>query len=306
MVFLDPKFPFIQERLRPDSFDPEASPNAPDLRVDRIENFFYLSAMKWKDSLHEYKIMGNFIEVIMKSFDFKMEFSIHECIKHQEEICLVQVGFLEDEENKTDSCILVYLSNDFDNQAISCFISNFFKKRDLRFKKKRNKPEEFRLEDFLHEDRGDARLYGLFLYVDRSKFLNQNQNLEDDGITVLQRLMQEFYDELDQLFEDRNTFLRYLRAQEKRAQAELGGPEAQYKSQLDIGYLKSRGEQFFVKWDSYGAEILDFVHLRIWHDTSKDDLITVIVRHLPGLEFEFADCTEEEYEMQKDRLSYVL
>jgi|GEM_PF-3116968 len=304
-VFFSSQYPCIHERLAHAEFGVKEAPNEHNRRVDQMQNFFYLMRLNWKDPFHEYKVMGTFLEVIMKSFDFKMEFTIHECIKEKQEICLIQAGFLDRDEENTGSLFTFYLSDDFENKAISVFITNFFKKRVLKFKKKRKEPEEFRINDFMQEERRKAKLYGLFLYVNKTKFLSEFHS-EEDGLNSLQQIMVEFYEELNHLFEDRNTFLKYLEAQKNRARTKYEAGLGQNNDQLSTCYLKAERGQFFIKEDQFGVEILDFVHLKIWYDTSKKDLTDIIIKYLPDLEFDYASCSDEEYEIQKDRLSYVL
>ena len=71
-------------------------------------------------------------------------------------------------------------------------------------------------------------------------------------------------------------------------------------------YIKAEENQFFIKWDWTGIELLDFVHLKIWFYPDEFDLEEVVIRHLPNLEFNYASCNKKEYEAQKERLSYVI
>lgn len=304
-LFFNPHYKSINEKL--EIYDEEIEYNRlikPEERVDQMVNFFRLMQMHWKDTFHEYKIMGSFIESIMKTFNFKMELSIHDLVWKSKEIGLLQTGFVEESEEDTAPLFEIYQSKDFRNRALSKFLTSFFSSRGLEYLRKKKEPENFRLGDFLEEDREGIQLYGISLFVNRQKFLADFDD-RNDGLFVLKKIIDEFYSELEHVFEIRNAIVsqsHYKREEEidKRSKKEL--PKNKRKSH----YMKADKDQFFIKWDWQGMELLDFVHLKIWFHPDEYDLEGVIIQHLPDLEFNYASCTKKEYEAQKERLRMVL
>lgn len=203
-VFLNPKYKCLNEKLK--IFDEEAPYDRlikPEERVDQMVNFFRLIQMKWKDRFHEFKIMGTFIETIMKTFNFKMELCIHDLVWNSKEICMLHTGFRDDTEEESAPLFEIYHQKDFKNKDISKFFSRFFSMRKLKFERKQTEPENFRLGDFLEEEREGVQLYGISLFVNRGKFLNDFENREE-GLLFLKNLLDEFYAELEHVFEVRN------------------------------------------------------------------------------------------------------
>jgi hypothetical protein len=80
-TFLNPRFKGINEKLgfidKDQDYDRQINPEE---RVDQMAHFFRLTQLIWKDRYHEFKIMGTFIEAILKIFDFKMEVCIHDLV----------------------------------------------------------------------------------------------------------------------------------------------------------------------------------------------------------------------------------
>ena len=304
-VFLHPHFKTVHEKL--ETYDDTDEFNRlikPEERLDQMVNFFRLMHMAWKDRFHEFKIMGSFIECLMKTFNFKMEACIHDLVWNSKEIGLLQTGFVEESEEETAPLFEIYQSKDFRNRALSKFLTHFFTSRGLECIKKKREPENFRLGDFLEEYREGIQLYGISLFVNRKKFL---EDFEDrtDGLFVLKKIMDEFYFELEHVFEIRNAIVsnfHYRREEEidKNSKKNLS------KNKRKSYYMKAEKNQFFIKWDWTGIELLDFVHLKIWFYPDEFDLEEVIIRHLPNLEFNYASCNKKEYEAQKERLSYVI
>jgi len=304
-VFLNPKFKALNEKL--EVFDEEVPFNRlikPEERVDQMVNFFRLMQMPWKDRYHEFKIMGRFIENIMKAFDFKMEVAIHDLVWKSKVICLVQTGFIEESEEENAPLFELYLTKDFRNRVLSKFLNHFFTSRGLSYEKKRKEPENFRLGDFFEEDLDKIELYGISLFVNRKKFLADFEE-RTDGLFVLKKIMDEFYDELEHVCEIRNAIISNFRYRWEE-EVDKNSKKNLSKNKRKSHYLKSDKEQFFMKWDWQGIEILDFVHLKICFYPDEFDLEEIIIRHLPDLEFNYASCNKKEYEAQKDRLSYVL
>jgi hypothetical protein len=131
-VFLNPKYKRINEKLEiievTDTFSRKIKPEE---RVDHTINFFRLNHMEWKDQFHEYKIMGLFIETMMKAFEFKIEACIHDLVWESEVICLLQTGFFDDFEEENSPLFEIYQSKDFRNQKLSTTLDNFFSSRGL-------------------------------------------------------------------------------------------------------------------------------------------------------------------------------
>jgi hypothetical protein len=219
-------------------------------------------------------------------------------------ICLLQTGFIDDSEEEYSPMFEIYQSKDFRNRRLSEFLDNFFSSRGLKYERKSEEPENFRLEDFLKEEREGVQLYGISLLVNRSKFMIDFEN-EEDGLLVLKEIMDEFCHELDHLFKIQNALIqssKYRFEEERIARIKNSFENNKEKS----FYIKSELNQFFVKWDWSGVELLDFVHLKIWNYSSEYDMDFVIEKHLPDLDFNYASCTEQEYESQRELLSYVI
>jgi hypothetical protein len=304
-VFLNPRYKCINEKLevteRTETISREIQPEE---RVDQVINFFRLNQMEWKDQFHEYKIMGLFIETIMKAFEFKIELCIHDLVSKSKMICLLQTGFIDDSEEEYSQMFEIYQSQDFRNRKLSDFMDYFFSSRGLECERKPTEPENFRLEDFLKEERKGVQLVGISLMVNRSNFLIDFDN-EEDGIMALKEIMDEFYYELDHLFKIQNILIgnsQYRYEEERIDRIKIGFE----KNKEEAFYIKSELDQFFVKWDWTGVELLDFVHLKIWNYSSEYDMDFVLEKHLPDLDFNYASCTEQEYESQRERLSYVI
>ncbi len=160
------------------------------------------------------------------------------------------------------------------------------------------------MKEFLKEVREGVQLFGISLMVNKSKFLIDFEN-EESGLSVLKEIMDEFYYELDHLFEIRNAVLKNSKYRGQEEQSERIKRNFD-NDKNDIFYSKSDQNQFFVRWDWRGVELLDFVHLKIWNYSSEYDLDYVIEKHLPDLEFNYTPCSKQEYENQWERLSYVI
>lgn len=304
-IFLHPRYRGINEKLK---FHPSDEPLNhridPNERVDQMANFFMLTQMQWRDLYHDFKVMGSFIISIMKIFEFKVELCIHDLVCRKKEICLVQAGFIEESEEESAPVFSLYQRKDFPNKTFSTFLKSFFSSRGLSFEWLRKMPEDFRIDTFLEEDREDLQLYGVYLYVNKGKFLKDFEK-EEDGLFVLKKIMDEFYSELDHLFEIRNAIVSNPAYQSKVERAKEGNKRLK-KDKRRSFYMKADRDQFFIRWDWKGVELLDFVHLKIWYHPDEPDIEEVIIAHLPDLEFDYAACSKKEYEKQKERLSYVL
>ena len=304
-TFLNPRFKGINEKLGASDKDQDHDRQInPGERVDQLANFYRLTHINWKNRYHEFKIMGTFIETILKIFDFKMEVCIHDLVFQSREICLVQTGFIEESEEDTAPLFEVYQSKDFKNKAFSKFLTEFFTSRGLECVRKKKEPENFRLRNFLEDEREGIQLYVLSLFVNKAKFLADFEHRED-GFFVLKKIMDEFYLELEEVFKTRNAVVSSPKYQLEENQISRERTELR-KKKWKSHYLKADGDQFYIRWDWQGIELLDFVHLKIWYYPDEWDIDHVLLTHLPDLEFNYASCNKKEFEAKKDLLNYVL
>ncbi|MGM0944496.1 MAG: hypothetical protein ACQEW9_04875 [Bacteroidota bacterium] len=299
-AFMDDRYHCINEKLKfPKRPFPKKRALNMDSRVDKMTNFFRLMTMDWKDESYEYTVLGKFFESIQTIFDFKVEWAIHDLALSKNAIGLVQAGF-GDEKDEEASLFEVYLTRDFSNLAVSGFLKSFFSSRGLDFNQLEDKPRELRGEEFCKRKTDDVEVYGLFIYVQKERFLI-DFDTEEAGIWALKNIMSEFYDELESLFEERDEFAALEKAIVGKNTMKINHNYLEHPI-----YLKADQNQFYIRQDNERIEMLDFIHLKIYQHGSEEDIEDVIISYLPDLEFQYRSCTPEEYEIQKEKLLYVL
>jgi hypothetical protein len=234
-----------------------------------------------------------------------MELCIHDLIVKKKEICLIQAGFVEEGEERNSPLFTIFQCNDFKNEAFSNSLKNFFWSRGLEYEWLCKMPEEIRINDFLEEEREAARIYGIYLCVNRSKFLRDFDKRED-GLWVLKKIMEEFYSELDNLFENKNAFTEKIKNVLYKQRLLIYKERLLNKKKGKPRFSKDDGDQFFISCDLRGIELLDFVHLKIWNYPNVFNEVFIIEKHFPALKFNYKTSNKKEFEFQKERLHDVL